>query len=102
MLIAERVRNRRDLSSVFNDQDIGFDNIKLTNSNNITVKRAPSSDNELSKKNYFDNELDKNTSLRCNQTLENYPKVSVGNDTNNLTTYDKIQKQIQQKLSFKI
>ena len=30
-------RNRRDLSSVFNDQDNDFDNIKLTNLDSITV-----------------------------------------------------------------
>ena len=35
--------------------------------------------------------MDKNTVLRFNQTLENYLKVSVGNDTNNLTKYDKTQ-----------
>ena len=29
--------------------------------------------------------------IRFNQTLENYLKVSVRNDTNNLTKYDKIQ-----------
>ena len=43
-----------------------------------------------SKKNN-DDELDKNTVLRFNQTLQNYLKVSVGNDTYNLTKYDKIQ-----------
>ena len=32
-----------------------------------------------------------NTLLKFNQTLQNYLKVSVGNDTYNLTKYDKIQ-----------
>ena len=32
----------------------------------------------------------KNTIVRFNQTLDNYLKVSVGNDTFNLTKYDKI------------
>ena len=84
-------RNRRDLSSVFNDQDKEFDNNKLTNLDSVSVNRDPSSDNELTNKKYLDDELDKNTILRFNQTLTNYLKVSVGNDTYNLTKYDKIQ-----------
>ena len=46
----ESSRNRRDLSLVFNDQDIEFDNTKLTNFNSVTVNRNPSSDNELANK----------------------------------------------------
>ena len=37
------------------------------------------------------NELDKNTVLRFNRTLENYFKVSVGSDVYNLTKNDEIQ-----------
>ena len=84
-------RNRRDLSSVFNDKDNEFDNIKLTNLDSASVNRNPSSDNELANKKYIDDELDKNTVLRFNQTLQNYLKVSVRNDTYNLTKYDRIQ-----------
>ena len=84
-------RNKRDLSSVFNDQDNEFDNNKLTNLDSVTVNRNPILDNELANKKYIDDELDKNTVLRFNQTLENYLKVSVGNDTYNPTKYDKIQ-----------
>ena len=84
-------KNKRDLSSVFNDQDNEFDNNKLTNLDSITVNRNPNLDNELANKKYIDDELDKNTVLRFNQTLQNYLKVSVGNDTYNLTKYDKIQ-----------
>ena len=40
----------RDLSSVFNDQDNEYDNIKLTNLDSVTINRNPSSDNELSNK----------------------------------------------------
>ena len=43
-------RDRRDLSSVFNDQDNEFDNNKLTNLDSITVNRDPNLDNELSNK----------------------------------------------------
>ena len=84
-------RNKRDLSLVFNDQDNVFDNNKLTNLDSIRVNRNPNIDSELANKKYIDDELDKNTVLRFNQTLENYLKVSVGNDTYNLTKYDKIQ-----------
>ena len=42
-------------------------------------------------KKYIDDELDKKTNVRFNQTLQNYLKVSVGNDTYNLSKYNKIQ-----------
>ena len=45
----------------------------------------------MSNKKYADDELDKNTILGFNQTLRNYLKISFGDDTNNLTKYDKIQ-----------
>ena len=76
---------------VKNNQDNDFNDTKLTNVNSITVNRNPTSDNELSNKKYIDDELDKNTIVRFSQTLENYLKVSVGNDTYNLTKYNKIQ-----------
>ena len=84
-------RDRRDLSSVFNDQDNEFDNNNLTNLDSITVNRDPNLDNELSNKKYVDNSIGEGTLLRFNQTLQNYLKVSVGNDTYNLTKYNKIQ-----------
>ena len=84
-------RNRRDLSSVFNDQHNEFDSNKLTNLDSIKVNRDLSSDNELANKKYIDDSIGEGTILRFNQTLENYRKASVGDDTNNLTEYDKIQ-----------
>ena len=51
----ESSRNRRDLSSVFNDQDSEFDNNKLTNLDSVSVIRNPSSDNELAFKNMLMN-----------------------------------------------
>ena len=89
--LQESRRNKRDFSSVFNDQDNEFDNYKLTNLDTVTVNRNPNLDIKLANKKYIDDELDKNTVLRFNQTLENYLKVSVGNDTYNLTKYDRIQ-----------
>ena len=47
-------------------------------------------DNELTNKKYVDDDLDKNTILRFNQTLENYLKMSVRDVTYNLKNYDKI------------
>ena len=96
----ENERSRRDLGIDFydesndlvrNNQDNNLNDRKLTNIDSITVKRNPTSDDEQSNKKYFDSELDKNTIVRFNQTLENYLKVSVGNDTYNLTKYNKIQ-----------
>ena len=74
-----------------NDQDNDLNDKKLKNIDSITVNRDPSSDNDVSNKKHVDNELDKNTIRRFNQTLQKYIKVSVGNYTYNLTKYDKIQ-----------
>ena len=89
--LQESSRKRRDLSSVFNDQDNEFDNNKLTNLNSITVIRNPTADNEVANKKYIEYSIQEGTIVRFNQTLTNYLKVSVGNDTYNLTKYDKIQ-----------
>ena len=95
----ENERSRRDAGLSFyneeidfvkNNQDNDFNDKKLTNIDSITVNRNPNSDNELANKKYIDNELDKNTIVRFNQSLENYLKLSIGNDTNNLAKYDKI------------
>ena len=64
---------------------------KLTNLDSIAVNRNPTLNNELANKKYIDDQLDENTIVRFNQTLENYLKVSVGNDTYNLIRYNKIQ-----------
>ena len=84
-------RNRRDLSSVFNDQDNEFDNNKLTILDSITVNRDPSSDNELPNKNCIDDSKGECTIMRFIQSLQKNLKVSVGNDIYHLTKYDKIE-----------
>ena len=76
---------------VKNNQDDDLTDNKLTNLDSIAINRDPVSDNEVSNKKYIHNELNKNTILRFNQKLQKYLKVSVGNDTYNLTKYDKIQ-----------
>ena len=95
----ENERSRRDLGIDFynesndlvkNNQDNDFNDNKLTNINSITINNYPSDNNHVSNKKYIDDELDKNTILRFNQTLQNYLKVSVGNDKHNLTKYNKI------------
>ena len=75
---------------VKNNQDIDFNDNKLLNLDSVTVNRNPTSDSELVNKKYIDDELDKNTILRFNQKLQNYLKVTVGNDIYNLTKYNKI------------
>ena len=77
-------------SVVRNNKDNDFDNYNLTNINSITIKNKPTDDNHVTNKKYFDDELE-NTLVRFNQTLTNYLKITVGNDTYNLTKYDKIQ-----------
>ena len=90
----ENERSRRDLGIDFydesndlvkNNQDNDFNDNKLLNLDSVTVNRNPTLDNELSNKKYIDNELDKSTLVRFNQTLSNYLKVTVGNDTYNLS-----------------
>ena len=63
-------RNRLDLSSVFNDQDLDIDNNNVTNLDSVTVNKNPRSNDELANKKYIDDELDKNTVLRFHQTLQ--------------------------------
>ena len=79
----EHNRSRRDLSSLYNNQDDEFDNNEWTNLNSITVNRNPSLDHDLAMKKYIDDEWDKNTVLRFMQTLDKYLKVSNGNDACN-------------------
>ena len=76
---------------MFNDQGNDIDNNKITNLDSITVNRKPSSDNELANEKYFDDSIGECTIVRFNQTLENFLKVSVGNDTYNPTKNDKRQ-----------
>ena len=84
----EKERSRRDLGIDFynestyivkTNQNINLNDNKLTNIKSITINNNPTEDNHVSKKKYIDDELDKNTIVRFNQTLENYLKVSVGN-----------------------
>ena len=95
----ENERSRRDLGINFydesndlvkNNQENDFNDNKLTNIHSITINNNPTDDNHVSNKKYVDNELNKNTIVRFNQTLTNYLKVTVGNDTYNLSKYNKI------------
>ena len=96
----ENERSRRDLGlSLFNEEvDLVKNNQnndlfdkKLTNINYITLNRNPSLDNELANKKYVDGSVGEGNILRFIQTLEKCLKVSVGNDTKNLTKHNKIQ-----------
>ena len=94
----ENERSRRDIGIDFynesndfvkNNQDNDFNDNKLTNINSITINNEPSEDKHVSNKKYVDDQLDKNTIVRFNQTLQNYLKVTVGNDIYHLTKYNK-------------
>ena len=94
----ENEQSRRDLGKDFynessdivkNNQDNDPNDNKLTNINSITINNNPTDDNHVSNKKYIDDELDENTILRFNQTLQNHLKVSVGIDTYNITNYRK-------------
>ena len=65
---------------MFKDQDSKFDNKKITHLESISVNRNPKLDNEISNQKYVDDSLAEATLVRFNQTLENYLKISVGND----------------------
>ena len=80
-----------EVDLVKNNQHNDFNDNNLKNIGSITVNRNPTLDSEVANKNYVDDELDKNTMVRFNQTLENYLRVAVGNDIYNLTKYNKIQ-----------
>ena len=66
-------------------------NIKLTTLKSITVKVEPTIDNEISMKNYINDSRGKRSILTFNQTLQNYLKVSVGDDVYNHSKNDRIQ-----------
>ena len=54
---------------VKNNQDNVLNDKKLTNLNSITINNNPTDDNHVSNKKYIDDELDKNTLVKFNQTL---------------------------------
>ena len=56
----ENSRNRRDLSSLFNDQDSGLDKNCLTNLDSVSVNGNSSSESELSNRKYVEDEKYKN------------------------------------------
>ena len=96
----ENERMRRDLGFSYYKEEVDLvksnqdndQNVKnLTKLGSITVNGEPTSNNELANEKYIDDELDENTVLRFTQTLQDYLKVSVGNDTYNLAKYDKLQ-----------
>ena len=96
----ETERSRRDLAKSFynetsdfvkNNQDSNFNDKKLTKLVSITINSNLISASNLSNEKDVDDEVNKNTIFRYNQTLESYLEVSVGNNANNLAKFDKIQ-----------
>ena len=85
----ENERSRRDVSLDFydesgdivkNNEENDLNDNNLTNVNSITINNNPTDDNHVSNKKFIDKELDKDTIVRFNQTLQNYLRVSVGSD----------------------
>ena len=81
----ESSRNRRGLSSIFTYQDNELHINKLTTLDSVSVNKNRSSDKELANKKNFDDSIGDRNVLRFNRTLENYLKISNGNDRYNIT-----------------
>ena len=82
-------RNRRDIGLSFynqevdlvkNNQDNDLSDIKLLKVNSITINQNPTSDHQVANKKHVDDLIGDGNVLRFIQTLQNYLKVSVGND----------------------
>ena len=71
VFLSENDRNRRVLSTLFNDQDNEFVSLNLTNLDIVTVNRNLGSDNELSNKKYIDDTIVECTLIKFNQTPQN-------------------------------
>ena len=70
---------------VKNNHDKNSNDNKLTTLESLSVNKNPILNKKVTNKKYFHDEMNKNTIVRFDRTLENYLKVSVGKDTNNLT-----------------
>ena len=90
----ENERSRRDFGLNFynesnilvkNNQDNNLNDTKLTNINSITINNNPNDDDHVSNKKNVDDQLDKNTIVSFNETLQNFLKVSIGGDIYHLT-----------------
>ena len=76
------------------NQENSFIDKKSINLHSVIVNRSPSSDDQLTNKKIIDDSLSGDVlrlSLRFNQTLESYLKVSVGNESYSLTKFVEIQ-----------
>ena len=87
--LSDNNKNRRDMSTKFNDQDKEFDNNRLPNLDSNTVNRNPQLNQKLANKEYVDVELNKNSMLKLNQTKQIYLEISVANDERKLRKNDR-------------
>ena len=79
---------------VKNNQDKDLNDKSLTSLDSVTVKREPSSDDDLSNKKYIDDQLDTNTIVRLNDdsiAIDRYLQVHVQNISYTLQIYNKTQ-----------
>ena len=70
------------------NQDSNSNDNKLTNLDSTTVNRYPILNYELASKKHIDDELDKNTVLKVDKSLQNHLKIPNGCDVYYLTKYD--------------
>ena len=74
---------------VKNNQDNDLNDNKLTNIDNTTVIRNPTSSSEVASKKHVDDSIGEGMIVIFNQTLQNNLIVSVGNDVYILSKDDK-------------
>ena len=72
-----------------NNQDIIFNDYRITNLVSFTVKTDLISDDEFANKNFVDDSIGDDDFLRFNENLKNNLKVPVGNDVYSFTKCDK-------------
>ena len=79
-----------------------FNDNKFPNFDSFTNNSNPNSDNEFANKNYVDESLRSVEILGFNQTLQNYLKVSIGNDDTIPPNMIKFNLRIQQQSNIQI
>ena len=70
--MSENEGSRRDMSTLFKDQLIEFDDIRLTKLDSNRVNRNLTSDKEIANRKIIDDTLGEGTILKFDETLQNY------------------------------
>ena len=78
-----------ELVKIIQDDDLNDKNLAILD--DVSINRKPNQDKQISNKTYVDDSIGGDKIVRFNQTLDNYLKLSVGNDVYNLMKFDKVQ-----------